>query len=351
MLNKRLLKRYSFLVLLVFLPLLALAFHFVGKQDSGVLSVAVYGEDASSKEMIEALLEEDSVVRFSLAPSEEKAMEELRMGKLDSLWIFPKDMPARMADAADGGGKLVKVVEAEDSVLLRLSREKLYAVLFPALSEAIYKQFMQEEFAAEAKSYYERVQITGSLVEFAFLEGEDYAAAQEKNPSYLLSPLRGLMAVWLLLCGFAANLYFIQDKEGGLFAGFSYTSRKYLPFLYQFAILLQLTALFALALVLAGLWTEGSREIPALLLFVAASIGFCNLCRLLFRKISVLACVIPICLILFVALSPIFADVGIRSLQYGNPVYYYLNLVHSRHLLYPYLLYIGVLYAAGFVLE
>ena len=96
LLNKRLLKKISFLILLGCIPLLVLGVNFMSGQDSGMLRIVLAGEgqqDELADRVMEELKGQDSMVQFLIADSARQA-EEMRMSILgkDSKTKDPKPL-------------------------------------------------------------------------------------------------------------------------------------------------------------------------------------------------------------------------------------------------------------------
>ena len=76
LLNRRLMKRISFWLILAAVPLLVLALGLLAQQESGVATVAVYVEDETdpaATSMLERLRKEKSVIHYRFCDSEQEA--------------------------------------------------------------------------------------------------------------------------------------------------------------------------------------------------------------------------------------------------------------------------------------
>ncbi|MDO4789307.1 MAG: hypothetical protein Q4A19_09145 [Johnsonella sp.] len=363
LLNKRLLRKLSFIAVLLSLPLLTFAMRNAAKEESGVLHILLFQEDKKdslSSSIAKELLERESVIRFSRIEDKEEGLALLRQGKADALWILPAELKEKLEKHIEKGKPVFEIWEREESSVLRLSREKLYKAVFPHLSYLLYLDFMAENVQEAAKSeadlqeefkeYYEGIEIEGELLQFALLQGKDYVK-KDIAENYLLSPLRGIMAIWLVLCGFAAAMYFLKDLQSGLFSLIPAEHRIWVSLAYQLSIMLNAGAIMLIALFVSKTARGLPREIGAMFLLIIALIGFCNLFRLIFSNIYIFCSLIPFVIIVFLVLSPIFADIGMRGLQYLIPTYYYLNLVHSTELLPAWLIYIAVIYLLNIAAE
>jgi len=105
---------------------------------------------------------------------------------------------------------------------LNLAREKLYKAVNPFISYQVYEKYKHKLLSynelndgekkaidTDLKKYYNKQDIDKNLLKFAYIDGDEYVEKQDKK-TYLLSPVRGLVAMWLVLCAMAVNIYFLQ---------------------------------------------------------------------------------------------------------------------------------------------
>lgn len=362
LLTKRLFKKKSFVLVLLLLPCLSAGLLLVSTQESGVLTVALVaekkeaadkvGENTSSKQLIKRIRAENSIIRFVEADSEEEADRLILSHQADAAWIFPESLKKAAASYLSGSKPIVKVVQKDEGVLYALSREIIYKNIFPYISYAVYKSYMyniyqkkipEAEFDSKINAAYNSIEISDNLVRFAYIDSEENLPVS----NYLLSPLRGLMAVWLVLCGFAAAMYYKSDEEAKLFIWIEPERRFFLALAYILCVLFIAGITVLSALAISGSFISFRAELVNMLLLILAASGFCNLLRLLCKNMYLIAVFMPVSLISMIVLSPIFADAGLRKLQLLNPVFYYLNLFYSKGYRFGFIIYIILLYVLG----
>ena len=191
LLNKRLLKRPVFPILLLLIPVLVLGYSSIAGESGSLITVALAqdGEDALASQVITDLIENTQLINFLSCESTQEAEELVRRGKVDSAWIFPvglNEKAAAFVSDPDPENAFVRVVEREDNVALMLSRERLSASVYPYLSERIYIHFLRD-LAPELDhlsdeqllEYYHGTDLDFDLFEFTG------AAAGQKKTSYL----------------------------------------------------------------------------------------------------------------------------------------------------------------------
>lgn len=314
LLSKRLLRRPAYLAVLLLVPLFALALALFARQESGVLRVSLVLEnpaDPAAAAAAERLTAGDSILLCRVSDSETAALEELRAGRVDAVWIFAPDYSRQLERFAQRGrASAVRVLEREDNVLLRLSREKLFAAIYPETSFALFTDFLESDLGAAdtdpalLRRYYFSGTMADQILRFETLEGDEAAA----DGSYLTAPLRGLMALLLVLCGMASGLYCYREEREGSFLWLSARRRRALPLLSHLTAMLPaaLAALLAMALggVTVGLW----RELLLMLLYLPAAALFCELLRCLCPREEHYGALIPILAAAMLLLCPVFLD-------------------------------------------
>lgn len=360
LLNKRLLMKISFLVILCCIPFLVVGVNYMTKQDSGMLKVVIHLEDTEDElatEVIKELKNHENMLQFMETSSVEEAQKLVQNGKADMAWLFPANLQSEIEaflnnDANEEG--IIQIIEKEDNVALHLSREILFGRLYKAVSYTLYTQFVTQELlpgetiSEEMLSeHYARTNMDGNMFEFSFLDGEK----GDMNTSYLLFPMRGLLAVVIALCGLALGLYFMQDEQKGIFTWMPLNKSVWGSWLYQLPGLLDVGIIVMIALKLAGIFTNWQTELILMVLYLLMVAGFSDVVRRLCGKPVRLGAIIPMLMLIMLALSPIFMGaVNAKPIQVFLPSYYYLNAIHNKSYWLWMLVYIVIVYVTDFLL-
>ena len=357
LLNKRLSRRVSFWLILAAVPLLVLALGLLAQQESGVATVAIYVEDETdpaSAAVLERLHAQKGVLRYLFTDSEREAASLVKTSRADIAWILSSDLTQRLDDRAAGQSKpVVRVYVREgDSILQMLAREKLFAALYPELTYDIYTHYVNEELRpspaltdAELDEYFHKIQRGDELIQMSFLDG-----STKDDTSYLVMPVRGLMALLVMMAALA-SLYYLHDSEAGSFVWVSRRRRRLLPYAYHLIPVLDTAAVVFVTLFIARLNVAWYREIASIALYMLACVTFAELLRQILKSTSQLGVAIPILMLAMLALSPIFFDLSqYRVLQLLFPPYYYLNSAHNPWYLLFLIAYILVTFAAGYAI-
>ncbi len=332
LLSKRLYKKASFLMLLVFLIAITAVVSVLMRQESRMLRIALV-EDHSSQEvarMVKALDDSSAVVDYRVV-SEADANKQLETGKIDAVWQFADDfdtsLSAYIADQTNPAPIQVRV--REKTVFLGLAMERLYAELYPVISREFYTDYAVQEMDlapdATLQQYYEAIDRERTIIEVRY---HDFDGGVE-DAAYLVAPLRGLLAILLALGSMASSLYFLHDCENGHMEAIPLRKRWSRQWWYAFSGTVNMALFVLLALLASGLMTNGWAEWLAILLYVVASAGFSMVVSGLCGKTARMASVLPLLTLMMLVICPVFLNIQIPYLSWLFPAYWYLAGVYS----------------------
>ncbi len=358
MLNKRLLKKISFLIILCSIPLLVLGVNLMAKQESGILRVILCQEDADdlSEKIVSQLLDMKSALSFVEVETEEEAIRLVQANKADAAWIFPEDFEGVMKTYFQEGiwdEPLIRVVEKEDNVMLHLSREVLFGGLYSSITYTVYEQFVRTEVLdgtevsdEELWESYQKTNMEENMFVFSYLDGE----TADMGTSYMLYPVRGLLALVIVLCSLALGLYFMQDEQNGIFIRLPLNRTVLGSVLYQMPGLVDVGLVVLLALFFSGVAIDLLTELGLMFVYLWMVAGFSDLVRRLCKKQVRLGALIPMLVLIMLAVTPIFMGApNMKWLQLLLPPYYYINALHSNAYRIGMLVYVAVIFAVDFV--
>ena len=344
-LNKRLYKKASFAAMLVLLLVFVLVFSFMaGKHTGGFAHIVLVAEDsgAVSSEIISELLKENSLLRFTTVSSAKQAADMVKTGGADSAWIFKSATDKKISDFLSGDTvTAVEVIEREQNVLLRLSREKLYAKLFEHTATTFFVAYGREktdyfdDITDEQLLYYfENTAINKNL--FILEQNTNSTAGEIINNNYLLTPLRGILSIVCVFGGLASALYCLQDAQHGTFAMLSQKKRFWVDFAGVAAATLNLSVVMLIALCASRMYKFGLREAAATVCFTLCSAAFAMFVKSLLKSITIIGSLLPVLAILMTIICPVFLTVA--AARYIAPIfpptYYLLVVSNAKYLIY-----------------
>lgn len=333
--GRRLLKKPLFLALLLALPLLTVCYTAAVKQSSGVISVVLAVEgtaDELAVQVLDTLQTDGGLISYQVGDVQSAKLL-VETGKADAAWIFPGNMSQRVAAFVNAGETgFVRVLQRQDNVLLRLSREKLSGALYECCAAPAYLRYLRQNAPQLAALSDEK--LVGYMTWF---RGNDSLFAFEQTDGsgiepmgYLLSPLRGMLGILILLCALAAAMYFLEDRMVGMFQGVPASFAGFAEFGGQLAALLGVSAVAAACLAFCGSWAGLWRETAVTVLYVLSCASFGCLLRRICRKTEVLAGILPLVAAVALVICPVFVEIsGLGFVRYLLPPGYYVRAVDS----------------------
>lgn len=362
MLNKRFLKKPGLWAILIAIPLLVVALNIVSLQDSGVIGIALAAEDkddALVKEIIEEIKKDNRLIRFVESKNPKEAKELVSLGEVDAAWIFSGNMEQGLEDFIDSGKSVVKIIEREETIPLMLARQKLSGVIFKKCSPSFYVRYLRRNFPelnniedSKLDEYYDTVKVEGEeLFEFSYINSNQ-STDDATKAGYLITPVRGLMALMLLLSGLAAAMFYTEDDESGMFSWIGEKSKPFIAGVFHLIPVLLTAVSMLISLYFSGLWVGISREILIMGLYVISVTQLCMLIRLICKSNKIIGAATPIMMLIFMVVCPVFIDIKIlRPIQNFLPTFHYLTAVHNDKYILIMLIYTLVCSAVYFLLS
>ena len=343
LLLKRLLKKKSYIAMLLVVPLLVILLNAMSSADSGLLTVGVYipGNDESSQWLRANLEEEPGSLRFIMYDDADLLRKDVERQQLTEAWICPEDLDTTVSQMAEKGHtkNKIEILIREEGLTHMLGREVLSSRVFPMvarqmavkyISENVYGGNPTDEEIAHILDTYDNYGINGNLFEMGYIDAASNQS--EDNTSYLMMPLRGILALWLLLLGIAASMYYLEDESNGLFIWWKSWAEVGRDFLYYEVIMIVPSFMVLIGLKIGGVYTSTFREVIALTLYNVAVIGLASVLREVIHSIKGLGIVTPILIMASAILSPVFIDFKEgRALQKFCPTFHYLYCIHDEY--------------------
>lgn len=361
LLNKRLLKKAGFLVILCLIPILAFLMTVTaGKEETGFVRIAVSCKDPAESFAVQLVKEfqddDGEVFVFTECKDPEEAKAMVNRSEADAAWVVSADAEDKLAKVIKGESvDLITVYQTEESTLLQLSREKIFAALFPHISYGEYEQYIREELLPdheltdeELRTFYQRYEKGDDLIEPEYVGGN---SQKDVKNSYLTAPLRGISVILMLLCSMASAMYFLHDEKKGTFSWLS-AKKRVLVFWAGNLAAAAIAAIFVTAaLALSNNYTSFGTETLMMILLIFAISGFCTLLGSIFSTEKSFGIMLPLVLVVCVVFCPIFFDItSVRALQLSLPPTYYLYGIFNISYLWKFAVYILAVNTAAYVI-
>ncbi|MBQ8769081.1 MAG: hypothetical protein IJZ15_05510 [Oscillospiraceae bacterium] len=345
LLNKRLYKKISFILILLLIPVLVFSYSTAAEESSGVITIALaqVGDDEMASGVIDSLLEQNSLIRFLSCETPQSAKDLVSDGEADAAWIFPRDMEEkvyRFVATQSRKDAFIQVVERDSSVPVILAREKLSGAMYANCSKAMFISFIRnnvpelnDKTDAELLTHYDAISVDGDFFRFSFMESAE-SAQEAHDANYLLTPVRGLLAVVTVLSALAASMYYMRDRSAGTFSWIPERKGALVEFGCQMICVLNVSAVILIALSFSGLSASLGREVLILALYAVCTALFSMTVRRLCGTLTTLGTVLPLLIVVMLVICPVFFDLGmLRALQYIFPPTYYINAQYSDRFL------------------
>lgn len=343
LLCKRLYKKPTFLVLLAIIPLLVLGYGMTAREESGMLTVALASRTPQVEPLTQKVwqqLQQSEVIRYVCCESPEAAAQLVRQGDANVAWVFEENIEQKIYDFAarrTRANAFITILEPENRTMLKLAREVVSGVMFPHCSEAVYLTYIRENAPELAQltdeqllEYYRNAVFSDSLFEFTDIQG-NVTQESDTQSSYLLAPVRGMLAVVVMLAGLATAMYYLRDAQQGTFAWLPQRLHFWVELGCQMISIANILAVVLLALALTGQAHSLARELPAAILFGLCAAAFAMLVRRLTGGVRGLAMATPILVVVMLVVCPVFFDLGaLRKLQLLLPPTYFVNAAYNN---------------------
>ena len=347
LMTKRLLKKPSFVIILVLLPVVLLMYRFIITQDDGTLCAAIYvpgGGDGLSDVVADGLAQSDNMVRFYKTDSEDDLYSDVIAGRAEVGYILPVDLGQRFLTGR-WSGSIIMVV-SQSSQFAAFVNEFVTMEIYEDYMEDIVTDYLVNKSGLELNEETVRPMVRSRLKEadghglFQITYRDSYTNEEQSEEevvteNYLMKPIRGTVALFVLLAGLAGLVFWFQDDAEGRFKVMSYERRPVINYgsLFLPSLLGGLVGL--ICILIAGLGTGFFREILIMLLYCIFVTGVCEILRTLVPNVNAVCAIIPILAIGSYLCCPIIMDlkktlpvtVYLRTIL---PPDYYLQVFNGR---------------------
>ena len=337
LLNKRLYKQATYVILLLMIPIAVFAFKGAAGSDSNLMRIGVFAEDENS-ESARKLISELSAVReeigFTEYSSEADVIKDVTSAKLDEAWVVPAGIDESFKRLASGRQPkdTIKVYIREEGVTHLFMQELLESKAFKIYAPEVFTNYASESYEDMEglddfkNTFYDKA--PGNSI-FSYSRLDDIKGAEE---NYLLMPVRGLLAILLLITSFAASIFYMEDTDNGLFIYWHSRFKNLRALGYYGVVMFNSAVLVLLALFLAGINVGVVTEIVNMILYCLAVILFSMIFKMIFNSTKTIGVIMPLVVIMSIVLSPVFIDItGLRAVERLVPSFYYLMSTYDRH--------------------
>lgn len=341
LLNKRLYKKATFVMIMALIPLAVFALGIVAKEDSGIVKIALAQEGNKEpiyNDIVTDLKKGSKLIYFVEYDSDDAALNAVKTGEADTAWIFSDNLEQKISKFSENTKKrnsVVKVFAREQNVVTQLTLEKLSGTLYKHISRDFYINYIREDVEvlenmsdAELLTYYDNFESNGTL--FVFDNPTDILSSGAEI-NYMTAPIRGLLAIISVICGLAAAMFYMDDEKKGTFSHVKQKNKFFVQFGCIAIAVLNISVIMLISLMVARVNVPISRELLSLIMFVLCCSAFCMVMSQILSKIHILGSIIPILTVIMFVFCPVFIDYGgLRKVQYLFPPTYYISSAYNN---------------------
>lgn len=321
LMTKRLMKKPSFIIILVLLPVILVMYRFIITEDDGTIRACVYvpeGSEAFTEKLADNLADAEFSARFYLVDSEDDLYSDVIAGRAEVGYILPKDLKERFL--TKNWDSAVRMVVSDTSQMAPFVNEFVTVVIYTDMMEEYIADYLVNRSGLELSDAEIRPIIrenllkqadSGSLFDIAYRDyykNEEVSREEVMAENYLMKPIRGTVALFVLLAGLAGLVFWFQDNAEGRFKVMSHEKRPVI----NYGSLLLPTALSAIVgmvcILIAGLCENIFLELLTMLLYVIFVTGVCEIIRVIVPSVNAVCAAIPILAIASYLCCPILID-------------------------------------------
>lgn len=342
MITKRLFRKPLFLFTLLLIPLTVLLLRVSIQEQDSAMHILLHTDapkDSLSGKIIEELLNSSgNMISFDRVSSKEDLENEILAGRADCGYSLPVDMEQAICEYEKKNTPFITAIYENGSFAPMLIQEMMYCSFYDQLCFAILDTYITDKTGQiateELTTFYEGNKMEESFFDFAYADGSQNTILAEGNANYMLLPMRGIAAVFVLLAAMTGSIFWYDDHRHKLFCWLSHKHTQLISFLYTL-----LPSFFAGMVGLCSVYLSGSassfgNECWCMGLYILATSAFCFLLTTILPKMILFLASIPLFVAGSLILSPVFISFasynnGCRFLSRFTPVNYYLTSIHS----------------------
>lgn len=336
LLCKRQLMQPSFCLLCLLLPITCLSIHNLEENSQSSLSVGLYTEPSNSASdsafltnVFTKLTSDNGSIVFQIFTEKDAMLEQTARNELDCAYSFDEDLYTKLLQQKEKNS--ITCYTSPSTIMDALSREVLFAALFQQLGKDIAVQYMKDSGIFEdsqielVSKLYHRYQ-TGNKVfslEYQYLNSTKTSAlSKQSSPSAASMPIRGFIAVLLLVSGLTGGITWLYDKECKL--SVSAVCSIFIPLFFM-----SLSAIFTLFLTKEA--HSLGKEFIICSLYLLFIIIFVRLLLQFIKNPTILTVSVPVLTLGSLIFCPIFVNLStlmpfFQIMEKLFPPYYYLLL-------------------------
>lgn len=312
---KRLFHRKGFLALLLALPLIgAYTRYWEANHTTGVEVGLLQSQEPLAQKTISKLLKNEGLFRFVTFTDKAELVRSIETRKIEAGVIFSKDLTARL-DSGNPDGS-IELLQSPSSVTQGMVAEVVFSELLQDYSPRIIARIVKGAGIFQGKeadvtqriidNYNVRAKKGGSF-QFKYQELSGQKAAKKGLD---LFPLRGLLAIFIMLTAWIMVLSWYKDQEGKIFNAFPGSKRPWAGLTGVLLPVLLMTLAGYLLLIVSGKGGNPILEFLQLLFYAGSITTFLYGAKIFFKNPIAYGALMPVALLGSLVASPTILDLS-----------------------------------------
>lgn len=237
-LSKRQLKRPSLIAVLLCMVILSVSMRVISKDVTASISVGFVTKDSSVKE---SLLSHQGLLTFKEYSSSDALTNAVTSGSIQCGYIIKDDFTDSIK--AGNNKKLIDLVTSPENVVSSLSNIVMISTILENVAcDLLVDDILNQDFftnitdedITKVKEYYNEYASNGSTFSFdydALYEEYKGSDASVNIFSYLVTPVRGIVAIFVFIIALTGGLSWFKDKNSNTYANIPLNKRPSLKLL------------------------------------------------------------------------------------------------------------------------
>lgn len=332
---KQMLKRPAIWFLLLIMPAICFGIHSFSFGNENNTITALFYLDKDNNQMIyDVLTDYDGLVTFKYIDSPDELRQKIKLGKAECGYIFDENA---MENFYEGKfSEMIELIQTENSSLSLVINEVLYSQIFPLISKHALKKYLSGDSAAspyynkefndkKIDKLYDKYYSNGSTFHFEY-DGapDDYKINVSE---VIISPMRGLLALFIFIASFAGALQFYRNASNPVF---SINKIRVANILVPAG----MTAISSyISLLISGIASEHIfTEAMILIAYTMLVTIFTFVFTKIIKKEAVLGWLLPFLILGSIIFTPIIIDIStfipvVKYISFLFPTKYYLLMI------------------------
>lgn len=335
-LGKRQLKRPSIIAILLCMVILAISLRLISKDITASISVGFVSNDQA---IAENLINHEGIIKFQEYSSKNELTSAVTDGSIQCGYVFDDNFTDRLL--SNETTKLIELIEVPENIVSMLSNLVVTATVMDTFAcEMLIEDVLNQDVFAgissedieDLKNYYELYSSNGSTFSFDYNAlYEDYKGSTNSINifSYLVTPVRGIVAIFVFIISLTSGLSWYKDKTSNTYANIPLNKRPLLKLLNITipTVIAMTTGYFSL--LLAGICNNYIHEIFTMCAYGLLCIAFTYILSSIIGE-SIYCGLIPVFILGSIICCPIFFNLAhiIPAMKYLQniflPTYYFM---------------------------